>query len=242
MMEEKMKRFLCLLAGLMLIFGAANTASAAFTGTDFAIFAIGENLETSRSFGDMPLASGETAADILYSGFSPDTYANINVYGTSGLYADYETLTATYYMAVSEVPTVFGQFVNQDTNLQTTTLLHTGNGYYDNADDNAYNPSANIIGWLKNGSASANLANIQTEDVYMDILKFNFALNLDTFQWMVTSVDDTGLDMHVYLDDVNSNIIRSEIASAAVPVPAAVWLLGSGLLGLVGISRRNARV
>ncbi|BBO86521.1 hypothetical protein DSCO28_70870 [Desulfosarcina ovata subsp. sediminis] len=27
--------------------------------------------------------------------------------------------------------------------------------------------------------------------------------------------------------------------SAAVPVPAAVWLLGSGLLGLVGLRRRN---
>jgi hypothetical protein len=26
----------------------------------------------------------------------------------------------------------------------------------------------------------------------------------------------------------------------AVPVPAAVWLLGSGLLGLIGIRRRNA--
>jgi hypothetical protein len=28
---------------------------------------------------------------------------------------------------------------------------------------------------------------------------------------------------------------------AAVPVPAAVWLFGSGLLGLVGIARRKKR-
>jgi len=28
-------------------------------------------------------------------------------------------------------------------------------------------------------------------------------------------------------------------ASAVVPVPAAVWLFGSGLLGLVGLSRRK---
>jgi hypothetical protein len=30
------------------------------------------------------------------------------------------------------------------------------------------------------------------------------------------------------------------VASTAVPVPAAVWLFGSGLIGLVGISRRKA--
>ena len=29
------------------------------------------------------------------------------------------------------------------------------------------------------------------------------------------------------------------ILTAAVPVPAAVWLFGSGLLGLVGIARRR---
>lgn len=31
----------------------------------------------------------------------------------------------------------------------------------------------------------------------------------------------------------------SNITSATVPVPASVWLLGSGLLGLVGVSRRQ---
>ena len=30
--------------------------------------------------------------------------------------------------------------------------------------------------------------------------------------------------------------------ATVIPVPAAVWLLGSGLLGLVGIARRKARV
>ena len=30
-------------------------------------------------------------------------------------------------------------------------------------------------------------------------------------------------------------------APSAVPVPAAVWLLGSGLAGLAGLRRRQAR-
>jgi len=29
------------------------------------------------------------------------------------------------------------------------------------------------------------------------------------------------------------------LAGTVVPVPAAVWLFGSGLLGLIGIARRN---
>jgi hypothetical protein len=28
----------------------------------------------------------------------------------------------------------------------------------------------------------------------------------------------------------------------AVPLPAAVWLLGSGLLGLAGVARRKSKV
>jgi len=32
-----------------------------------------------------------------------------------------------------------------------------------------------------------------------------------------------------------------DIGVSAVPVPAAVWLFGSGLLGLVGVARRKAR-
>ncbi|MBZ0070792.1 MAG: VPLPA-CTERM sorting domain-containing protein [Gammaproteobacteria bacterium] len=37
----------------------------------------------------------------------------------------------------------------------------------------------------------------------------------------------------------NDGIMMDNIAVSAVPVPAAVWLFGSGLIGLIGIARRK---
>ena len=49
------------------------------------------------------------------------------------------------------------------------------------------------------------------------------------FSWEVTGVMDTGI--------VYDNLNFAE--SAVVPVPAAVWLFGSGLIGLIGVARRR---
>ena len=41
------------------------------------------------------------------------------------------------------------------------------------------------------------------------------------------------------LQSANGNVISTDIVNTVVPVPAAVWLFGSGLLGLVGVARRR---
>jgi hypothetical protein len=37
-----------------------------------------------------------------------------------------------------------------------------------------------------------------------------------------------------------NGLVFSSTQTAPVPLPAAIWLLGSGLLGLFGIGRRKA--
>lgn len=51
-----------------------------------------------------------------------------------------------------------------------------------------------------------------------------------------------GTTLYVALaaDLINSNAMDLDFSVQAVPVPAAVWLFGSALMGLVGISRRKS--
>ena len=42
------------------------------------------------------------------------------------------------------------------------------------------------------------------------------------------------------LDGTATAISTDVINTSVVPVPAAVWLFGSGLIGLVGVARRRA--
>lgn len=62
---------------------------------------------------------------------------------------------------------------------------------------------------------------------------FNFGNNVVANQ-LIIQIDTTGLGGNS--DNVGLDNIQF---SQVVPVPAAVWLFGSGLLGLVGVSRRR---
>jgi hypothetical protein len=49
-----------------------------------------------------------------------------------------------------------------------------------------------------------------------------------------------GADANCFADFTIDNVsINADLPPPAVPVPAAVWLFGSGLLGLVGVARRK---
>ncbi|WP_319526483.1 DUF4465 domain-containing protein [uncultured Desulfosarcina sp.] len=71
---------------------------------------------------------------------------------------------------------------------------------------------------------------------------------LDTWEWVdLTSLgvvyglefELTSSDTGAYGMNTPAYFAMDDLEINAVPVPAAVWLLGSGLLGLIGIRRRN---
>ena len=69
-----------------------------------------------------------------------------------------------------------------------------------------------------------------------------FEWDTDTgFMWMDSEGKLCGADDHlpVYTDNTKTELLGHNGPDfAPVPIPAAVWLLGSGLLGLVGIRRK----
>ena len=57
-----------------------------------------------------------------------------------------------------------------------------------------------------------------------------------TLQFNSACAPIAGCVADYFIDNVS---ITADLAAPAVPVPAAVWLFGSGLLGLVGVARRK---
>lgn len=88
-----------------------------------------------------------------------------------------------------------------------------------------------------------NLGTRFEDDIHSSVLfngqkrKVDFDDNLGIVNWLLIGPEaydaNTGtLEVHDYLK-------LRKVSVSAVPVPAAVWLFGSGLLALVGISRRR---
>ena len=62
--------------------------------------------------------------------------------------------------------------------------------------------------------------------------------NYVTGQGATGGIDSGWVD--VYIGASTSTSTSSELVLASTPIPAAVWLFGSGLLGIIGIARRKA--
>ena len=72
----------------------------------------------------------------------------------------------------------------------------------------------------------------------------NFILGLnDGSGWIADSaVVSLGANAYSVTFGTGANVIEVDVQIVpAIPVPAAVWLFGSGLIGLVGVARRKAR-
>ena len=85
--------------------------------------------------------------------------------------------------------------------------------------------------------------------VFDDPLSFGLANTTDActaglpFPVFLGSCDASVINQYAFIDNIHPtanlhNILGNELLNA-IPVPAAIWLFGSGLLGLIGVARRK---
>jgi hypothetical protein len=100
-----------------------------------------------------------------------------------------------------------------------------------NADVNQFFDD-NVVGWEMYTWGSNYIASDTTNDITGNLATMVFDPDTDYYAFVAGgSIFSTNIDIQLDASDGN------EIS--AVPVPAAVWLFGSGLLGLVSFFRRN---
>jgi len=75
-------------------------------------------------------------------------------------------------------------------------------------------------------------------------MPFDGNLLIGEYKWLTIYIDETDSDVISYFNALpGGELFLSGVAPgsdpSAVPVPPAVWLFGSGLLGLIGMARRK---
>lgn len=127
--------------------------------------------------------------------------------------------------------------------------------------DNQYGSTSNIIDVHGNGTAlnryqhTAGLYGLTSEctqgntcyaaiDAYLFNSQYKSIKQVDYFGWQANNANPW-LNANDFMNDqAGSFLVRvstvSETPPPIVPVPAAVWLFASGLLGLIGVARRKS--
>lgn len=131
---------------------------------------------------------------------------------------------------------------------QLTDSSHTG--FYSIAEFNTnfswanYNNLSDIENYISNNRATSIMLDGPSFNHFVTV----WAVDTVTNQIWVTDSDDSGDSLDIYNVDASGSItngsysgftIDSYYGLSAVPVPGAVWLLGTGLLGLAGFRRKQ---
>ncbi len=71
-------------------------------------------------------------------------------------------------------------------------------------------------------------------------LTVTFALNNSVdYSWLIDAMNNGDIRVGAHIQGLGDNAELSASGMTATPIPGAVWLLGSGLMGMIGLRRRN---
>jgi len=235
-----MKKLITILSAICLVFAASGNAMADFhdSSLSLSIYNGDTNIETGYDLGtigvDLDL---DLQNEFLGNVDVSDAGAHLAIYSwTQETWTSYHGTTYDTTDGVRN-PVMFSNGVTQvwnfgysngDSPVTVEAINPAGNTGYE-----AFGTNGAYINLVVNGHPGLmpDLANLATEgflDIYLyqnDGVDQNSGFDPTTPYAAIVRIDSAG--------DVTLN-------PNAVPVPAGIWLLGSGLLGLIGIRRKKA--
>lgn len=214
-MKNKALKYLCFF-GLLFVVTSANSAIVYQADGRYISHTLGGTYGPATAYADFndDWWAWEAGA------FQTSTLTSTGMSGNGSTYAGYD---AMYYGA--EATSVFSVTftVDQLTNFSLTGFLDSG--LWGGSD-----LSASLV---ENGTEIFGIPDIWSLALYGE--------NPFTFdgQFVAGNVYELMFSSHSYESDYYNETWQFDLTTSAVPVPAAVWLFGSGLLGLVGIAKRR---
>ncbi|RJR22835.1 MAG: VPLPA-CTERM sorting domain-containing protein [Nitrospiraceae bacterium] len=244
-----MKKILMLIMALVLVIGVSGQAMAYFDGELIrAVYHEGGTLEQITALG--PLSSHTTpfTDNVLYSAnpFALSTFVGAEFADLQVAYFIFEGSGTTKAWTSGPLDGTQTSGNRQGGGFKTmgdyiTTLLYNTGGDSDSvvlqSNPQAYSFIANANGvtqgkfnsFIPGANGEANLAVLgASSDSYVDQSLYYYSSN---------NIVQNGVNIATIRTWANGT---TELNPSSVPVPAAVYLLGSGLLGLVGIRRKMA--
>ncbi|MFH1984376.1 MAG: VPLPA-CTERM sorting domain-containing protein [Pseudomonadota bacterium] len=252
-----MKRMMSILLAAFLIFAVAGPAAAYFDdlhlirsiytnagtteigsdlGADVSTLTLANPLNDFR--GDLIALSAFDGGDLAV-GYWAHAQANTDFYAT-GLVGGTLTMYGRKQSAADGVMNAT-QALYAAENATTATIIKPDLGSYFNKFEVNGNNLGSMGSILSTPIMTASLADLATVG-YVDQALYFFDYNGSSSakNGIEVATIRTFLTFDGTTMDLAGDKIATVINPSAVPVPAAVWLLGSGLLGLIGIRRRNA--
>ena len=248
-----MKKLLGILVALMLVLGFAGQSMATFA--DLEVLRVIYDATTSTEYAVDLGKIGVGSLAIGGSGAFSATNQNLGGAFTlaSGVLGSGASVSDTLKVAYMAVDQTVGQMW-----LSGTTAIRP----YNTGNDSNYAAMTGMYAYY--GAANSNASKSMTADAHSYWIGMNstgsavgsfdsFFLNGAGSEAAFTYGQTPSLNLYYYADPYTAghngfNMGTLQVQAdgstvlnpSAVPIPGAVWLLGSGLLGLIGVRRRNA--